>query len=111
MIVLLIGGGFVFASAFDGFVVRTEAKGCCGGGTEATFFSSDNNEESDPCDCLGQGDECSTSTCSDNSVDCEQATECHPNCDDCNSCDAPCRNDDDSEYKCPENCSCLPRED
>ena len=52
MIALLFVGGVVFAGAFDGFVVETEASSCCGGGTDASLFSS-----SECCD-----EECSTCT-------------------------------------------------
>jgi len=39
-IVLLFAGGVVFAGAFDGFVVETEASSsCCGGGTSIDVFS------------------------------------------------------------------------
>ena len=31
VIVLLLAGGVVFAGAFDGFVVQTQAKSCCSG--------------------------------------------------------------------------------
>ena len=40
LIVLLFVGGVVYAGVFDGFVVETEASGCCGGGTDASLFSS-----------------------------------------------------------------------
>ena len=40
MIGLLFVGGVVYAGAFDGFVVETEASSCCGGGTDVSFFSS-----------------------------------------------------------------------
>ncbi|RKU08146.1 hypothetical protein C6503_23480 [Candidatus Poribacteria bacterium] len=39
MIVLLFVGGIVYAGAFDGFVVETEASNCCGG-ADAEHFSS-----------------------------------------------------------------------
>ena len=40
MIALLFVGGFVFAGAFDGFIVETEASSCCCGGTDV-FSSSE----------------------------------------------------------------------
>ena len=40
MIVLLFAGGVVFAGAFDGFVVETQASSCCGGMDDAIFSSS-----------------------------------------------------------------------
>ena len=39
LLVLLFVGGLVFAGAFDGFVVETSAKSCCGGETDASVFS------------------------------------------------------------------------
>ena len=47
MIVLLFVGGVVFAGAFDGFVVETEASSCCGGGTSMDIFSSSSNNNGD----------------------------------------------------------------
>ena len=40
MIALLFIGGVVYAGAFDGFIVESEASCCCGGGTDAVIFSS-----------------------------------------------------------------------
>ena len=40
LIVLIFIGGLVFAGAFDGFVVETSAKSCCGGETDASVLSS-----------------------------------------------------------------------
>lgn len=40
MVILLFAGGLVFAGAYDGFVVETEASGCCGGGVDDAIFSS-----------------------------------------------------------------------
>ena len=40
MIALLFVGGVVYAGAFDGFIVETEASCCCGGETDAVLFSS-----------------------------------------------------------------------
>ena len=52
LIVLLFAGGVVFAGAFDGFVVETEASSCCGGGIDdAIFSSSSNNGDDDPEEC------------------------------------------------------------
>ena len=66
MIALLFIGGVVYAGAFSGFVVETEATSCCGGETntcgggmdDAIFSSSGNN-----CDCLGGTKTC---TCGNN---------------------------------------------
>ena len=61
MIVLLFVGGVVYAGAFDGFVVETEASSCCGGETDAPIFSS-----SECCDvkCTCRYDRCPRSGCS-----------------------------------------------
>lgn len=40
LIVLIFAGGVIFAGAFDGFVVETQAKSCCGGGTDGSVLSS-----------------------------------------------------------------------
>ena len=65
MIALLFVGGVVYAGAFDGFVVETEASSCCGGGTDAALFSSsDCCDEDCPCGALG----CKVSTCSNCTV-------------------------------------------
>ena len=40
MIIMLFVGGVVFAGAFDGFIVETEASSCCGGGMDTAIFSS-----------------------------------------------------------------------
>ena len=61
MIVLLFAGGVVFAGAFDGFVIETEASGCCGGGTSTEASS-----------CCGSGtspDIFSSSSCCDDEPD------------------------------------------
>ena len=65
MIVLFFAGGVVFAGAFDGFVVETEASSCCGGGTDAALFSSseccDEDDECQLCGCYIAG--CDGGTC------------------------------------------------
>ena len=67
MIVLLFAGGVVFAGAFDGFVVETEASSCCGGGMDDAIFSSSGNNGgggggNDACTCLsGAGTSCGSS--------------------------------------------------
>ena len=40
LVILLFAGGFVFAGAFNGFVVETDAKSCCGDRMDAANFSS-----------------------------------------------------------------------
>lgn len=37
LIILLFVGGLVFAGTFNGFIVKTEAKSCCGNEAEAPF--------------------------------------------------------------------------
>lgn len=39
-VILLFAGGLVFAGAFNGFVVETEAACCCGDGADAAISSS-----------------------------------------------------------------------
>lgn len=58
MIVTLFVGGVVFAGAFNGFVVETEASSCCGGGMDDAIFSSSGNN----CDCLGGTTTCACGT-------------------------------------------------
>lgn len=66
MIALLFVGGVVYAGAFDGFVVETEASSCCGetntcgGGTDALVFSSSECCDEDPCGLCG----CNIAGCS-----------------------------------------------
>ena len=47
LIVLIFVGGVVFAGAFNGFVVETDAKSCCGGGSDASVLSGDATEVSE----------------------------------------------------------------
>ena len=61
MIVLLFAGGVVFAGAFDGFVVETEASSCCGGGTDAALFSSSECCDEEECGICG----CNIAGCDD----------------------------------------------
>ena len=51
MIIMFFVGGVVFAGAFDGFIVETEASSCCGGGMDTAIFSSSECCDQD-CDCL-----------------------------------------------------------
>ena len=98
MIILLFAGGVVFAGAFDGFVVETQASSCCGGGASMDIFSSSSccdDDELDPCTCIDNNgttiecnycdsapdDGCGTNKCHDDcpttdcdcNLDCEQA--------------------------------------
>ena len=97
MIVLLFVGGVVFAGAFDGFVVETEASSCCGGGTDAAIFSSSECCDDDPddatCGCCsdctandscpdGQADGCGGTTSSPGCVnDCSESEDDGCSCD------------------------------
>ena len=78
VIVLLLAGGVVFAGAFNGFVVQTQASSCCGSDAGALIVSSN-------CNCVGTGcGECSCDrntkpACPDN-ASCKGTDEC--SCDD-----------------------------
>lgn len=68
MIALLFVGGVVYAGAFSGFVVETEASSCCGGetttcdgGTDGFTFSSSECCEEEECNICG----CYVEGCSD----------------------------------------------
>lgn len=94
LIILLFVGGVVYAGAFDGFVVETQASGCCGGGTDAAIFSSseccDDGGKSD-CACLSGSEcgECAESYCGGKTRSCGSG--CPYN--DCgNDCDSGCAN-------------------
>ena len=73
MIVLLFAGGVVFAGAFDGFVVETEATSCCGGETDVEHFSSssccndDDDDDDDKCGCCDDCDD--NDSCPDGQAD------------------------------------------
>lgn len=114
MIALLFVGGAVYAGAFDGFVVETEASSCCGGGTDAAIFSSSEccDEEPEPCDCIG-GSECSEDVCADEDTECTKISSCHGDCGSChlNKNGRPCggsvhcSNEEDSDdYICGGGC-------
>ena len=57
VIVLLLAGGVVFAGAFDGFVVQTQASSCCS--SDAGDFTVSSN-----CNCVGTG--CGECSCGGN---------------------------------------------
>ena len=72
VIVLLLAGGIVFAGAFNGFVVQTQASSCCGGGTDASLTSSS-------CSCLpGDYDcgNCETSSSCNGTLSCGSGASC-----------------------------------
>ncbi len=98
IVALLFTFGVIFVGVFDGFVVKTEAKSCCGDRTEVSLFaSSASNDEG--CECLGT-DNCDDTSCSG----CSTATSCDPDCGSCNRCTAHCRNRDSDEYMCNGGC-------
>ena len=103
-IVLLFAGGVVFAGAFDGFVVETQASSCCGGGTDGFIFSSSECCDEDECQLCG----CYIAGC----VDCDMI-----GCKDCScgqglpgpsgnvdKCDAVCSSSTDDDYVCNNDC-------
>lgn len=92
VIVLFFAGGVVFAGAFDGFVIETEASSCCGGGMDAALFSSSGNNGGggggggggdDDCDCLEHaGTSCSSCDegpkCAGTTTDVCKPSDCNP---------------------------------
>ena len=95
-IVLLFAAGVVYAGAFDGFVVESEASSCCGRGMDAAIFSSSNCcDEEEECDCLGGGHGCGSTSCNPDNDSCEVVIECDSNCGDChlNEDGRPCAGD------------------
>ena len=54
MIALLFIGGVVYAGAFDGFVVETEASCCCGGETDTVLLSSSSCCDTVTCSPVGR---------------------------------------------------------
>ena len=107
----------MFAGAFDGFVVETEASGCCGGGTSIDIFSSssNNNGDDDPedpeecgeCGCYVEG----CSDCLNSFISCGGGCECptDPNPDPISgnlldSCGSVCSATTDDTELCNNNC-------
>ena len=104
MIVLLFVGGVVFAGAFDGFVVETEASSCCGGGMDDAIFSSSGNNGGggNKCDCLGETKSCSCGnnpTCAGSTNDVCKGS-CSPSHADCGCDGTRCKNDSKCDGKC-----------
>lgn len=111
-IVLLFAGGVVFAGAFDGFVVETQASSCCGGGVDDAIFSSSEccEEKCGKCGCFIAGCvDCTMISCGSD----ENGTAC-----DCgavggggiggnaaDSCGDECSTETDKEYMCNNDCS------
>ena len=93
VIVLLLAGGVVFAGAFNGFVVQTQASSCCGSGTDV-FSSSENNEE-DGCSCISDTycGECDDSSGCSGSKQQYCITGC--SCEECTSGTTVCENAND----------------
>ena len=86
MIALLFVGGVVFAGAFNGFVVETEASSCCGAGCGGEdIFSS-----SSCCNCERNG---GCSPCSSDDACDGRKKGCSTNCnytDNCRECQGVC---------------------
>ena len=99
VIILLFAGGVVFAGAFDGFVVETEASSCCGGGMDdAIFSSSGNNGGGDKgCDCL----KTTSCSCGNNPTCGGQTTTSY-----CGKC--KCLNSCCTETQCKNDSNCNP---
>ena len=119
-IVLLFAGGIVYAGAFDGFVVETEASSCCGGTSIDIFSSSSNNDgdsDPDPCDCSHSSCACGAkksdgrNPCSNNSdpYPCPTGNSCsgyHMSCDCTTNSTRICRNSNASSCHGKKNQSC-----
>ena len=87
-IVLLFAGGVVFAGAYDGFVVETQASSCCGGATDAEHYSS-----SSCCECL-----CEAANHDDGDCVCESYGDCAGTVG-CNECVGNCTQCENERYK------------
>ena len=116
MIVLLFAGGVVFAGAFDGFVVKTEASSCCGNetntcgvGTDAPIFSSGTCSDDDECAICGcriagcDGDTCKRITC--NNCDCGTSGGGGVGGNAADGCGSECSSETDKEHMCNNDCS------
>ena len=79
MIALLFAGGVIFAGAFNGFVIETEASSCCGGGMDDAIFSS---SSCGTCTCLSGascGSSCDNGKCSGSITNtCPGSSNCSP---------------------------------
>ena len=104
MIVLFFVGGMVYAGAFGGFVVETEAASCCGGGTDASTFSSSECCDEDECTICG----CKIAGC----FDCEIISSCPKDCScvtdevpgPCAEAPGVCSTSTDDKYLCNNDC-------
>ena len=99
MIVLLFAGGVVFAGAFDGFVVETEASSCCGGGMDDAIFSSSSSCDEEKCNECG----CGISGCSGCAIiGCGTGCKCPDKTND--SCGGVCSSSTDKDALCNNDC-------
>ena len=99
MIVLLFVGGVVYAGAFSGFVVETEASSCCGGGMDDAIFSSSSccdEEKCSECSCGIAG----CSGCAD--ISCGTGCECPDKTN--QSCGWVCSSSTDVDALCDNDC-------
>ena len=96
MIVMIFAGGLVFAGVFNGFVVETDAKSCCGGKVDAALLSSSGSNSG--CTCINGtpcGD-CDTRDCGGSKeTSCYANCECSSGCSNCSSGTTVCKKDDD----------------
>ncbi len=73
MIALLVGAGFVYAFAFDGFNVETVSGAEVEAWVAATGGGNNDYDDPDPCDCMSahmnDADDCSTDLCDTNDSD------------------------------------------
>ena len=94
LIVMIFAGGVVFAGAFDGFIVETEATSCCaaGCGADEIFYSS-----SSCCNCEGNGNcgDCPRDdACDGRKKGCADKCNYPGNCHECNNvCGGPTGSD------------------
>lgn len=102
MIILLFAGGLVFAGAYDGFVIETEAQGCCGSGTDTATLACGTDalkcsSSSSTCKCES-GTECGS--CSYDDACDGKRKGCSSNCNypsNCHECDGVCGGPNGSE--------------
>ena len=79
LIVMIFAGGVIFAGAFNGFVIETEASSCCGGGMDDAIFLS---SSCGTCSCLtgtSCGSSCDNGKCSGSKTNtCPGSSDCSP---------------------------------
>lgn len=122
MLILLFVGGVVYAGAFSGFVVETEATSCCGGetntcgvGTDALIFSSSEDCDEDVCNRCA----CRIAGCSDckdigcgsdkdgNSCSCGTSGGGGIGGNAADGCGVDCSSETDKDYLCNNDCSYI----